>query len=226
MSLVEKYVCPRSDTAVPSPGLSTGNSTPTLKPGRCASESCPPLEDVAAKTSGRNRPRCTSSRCGARRTPSRALWPSLDPSPPEGPPLCPTIKAGKEGRPDPDDARDRRDRRERASAEESRCSTARLGTARGKRGESNYLAAQVRRLVQHDEVGIVVENPLRQVEDRRRRQVDGSNTPILLNLFEAVGKVNGALPSEMVSRTKTDSRTHCSFPSSHFVHFDSTISSM
>ena len=99
MSLVEKYVCPRSDTAVPSPGLSTGNSTSTLKPGRCASESCPPLEDVAAKTSGRTLPRCTSSRCGARRMPSRALWPSLDPSPPEGPPLCPTIKAGKEGDP-------------------------------------------------------------------------------------------------------------------------------
>ena len=137
-------------------------------------------------------------------------------------------KGREGGRPDPDDARDRRDRTERASAEESRCSTARLGTARGKRGESNYLAAQVRRLVQHDEVGIVVENPLRQVEDRRRRQVDGSNTPILLNLFEAIGKVDGALPSEMVSGTKTDSRTHslvslfplCTLRFHHFFHVD------
>lgn len=137
-------------------------------------------------------------------------------------------KGREGGRPDPDDARDRRDRRERASAEESRCSTARLGTARGKRGESNYLAAQVRRFVQHDEVGIVVENPLRQVEDRGRRQVDGSNTPILFNLFEAVGKVDGALPSEMVSRTKTDSRTHllvslfplCTLRFHYFFHVD------
>lgn len=122
------------------------------------------------------------------------------------------IKGGKEGRPDPDDARDRRDRRERASAEESRCSTVRLGTARGKRGGCDYLAAQVRRLVQYDEVRIVIENPFRQVDDRGRRQVNGSNTPILLNLLEAVGKVDGAFPSEMVSRTKTDSRTHSLVP--------------
>ena len=92
---------------------------------------------------------------------------------------------------------------ETATAEGSRGRTACLERATLKEWKWDDLTANSRRLVQHEEVVIAVENTLGQINNGRRGGGNGLDTSVLLDLGEAVGKVDRAGFRKVVSGTET-----------------------
>ena len=111
---------------------------------------------------------------------------------------------------------------ETATAEGNRDKTACLERATLKEWKWDDLTANSRRLVQHEEVVIAVEDTLGQFKDGRRGGGPGLDTPVLLDLGEAVRKVDGTGLRKVVSGTETHPTRDSPFQP-RLLHFCSTL---